>query len=58
MTIVSATTSKHISVLLTKDLHTLKRNWSFLIMFIVLPMMMMAAFSYMHSLLVGDVVPE
>ena len=49
---------RHISVLFRKDTLTLKRNWSFLCFFVLLPMIMMSGFTYIHDQLVGKFVPE
>ena len=49
---------KHICVLFRKDTLTLKRNWMFMCMFILLPLMMMSAFTYLHDQLVGKFLPE
>ena len=45
-------------MLYKKDALTLRRNWSFLIMFVLLPMGLMAGFSYLHDKLMGEPVPE
>ena len=49
---------KHISALLRKDVLTLKRNWIFLLSFIVLPLVMMLSFSYLQDLVQGEMAPE
>ena len=49
---------RHIKVLFRKDTLTLQRNWSFLIMFVLLPLTMMSGFSYLHGLLAGEPMPE
>ena len=48
----------HVSVLLRKDVLTLKRNWSFLMMFFVLPLSLMMSFTYLHDILAGEPMPE
>lgn len=49
---------RHVSVLLHKDMLTLKRNWSFVMMFLVLPLSLMMSFTYLHDLLAGEPIPE
>ena len=49
---------KHIAVLLRKDTLTLKRNWVFLLSFVVLPIVMMMSFAYLEGLVGGELSPE
>ncbi len=49
---------KHIYVLLRKDTLTLKRNWIFLLSFVVLPIVMMMSFAHLESLVEGELSPE
>jgi hypothetical protein len=49
---------RHVSVLLRKDVLTLKRNVIFLLSFFVLPVTMMVGFSYMQTFLEGQLQPE
>ena len=45
-------------MLLRKDALTLRRNWTFLLMFIVLPILMMSSFAYLNDLMTGQPMPE
>ena len=49
---------KHILVLLRKDTLTLKRNWIFLLSFVVMPLVMMMSFAYLQGLVEGELSPE
>ena len=49
---------QHVRVLFRKDVLTLQRNLSFLLMFVILPLSMMSSFSYLHGLLAGEPMPE
>ena len=53
-----AVNAKHIKVLFRKDMLTLKRNWSFLLMFVVLPIALMTVFGILTEILAGKVMPE
>ena len=49
---------RHIKVLFKKDMLTLRRNWSFLLMFVILPLAMMSAFGFLSEILAGKFMPE
>ena len=55
---MKSSVSTHVGVLLRKDWYTLKRNWSYLLTFILLPIGLMAFFSYIHAKLEGTFQPE
>ena len=50
--------ANNVRVLLKKDLLTLKRNYSFLVSFFVMPLVMMACFAYLKDLLANEHAPE
>ena len=43
----------HVGILLRKDWYTLKRSWSYLLSFVLLPLGMMTFFSFIHDKLQG-----
>jgi hypothetical protein len=50
--------SRHVRVLLRKDLLTLKRNLGFATSFILLPILMMITFAQLQSYVEGNLAPE
>jgi len=49
---------KHVKVLLRKDSLTLRRNCGFLATFVILPALLMAAFSMLQLFVEGELTPE
>jgi hypothetical protein len=49
---------RHVRVLLRKDYLTLKRNMGFIASFILMPIMMITAFSLLQWFLEGNLTPE
>ena len=54
----SSFNSRHVRVLLRKDFLTLKRNWMFFMTFLILPVAIMSGFSFLESIVEGEMAPE
>ena len=54
----SSFNSRHVKVLIKKDFLTLKRNWMFFLTFLILPVMIMSGFSFLESIVEGELAPE
>jgi hypothetical protein len=54
----SSFNSGHVKVLLRKDFLTLKRNWMFFLTFLILPVAIMSGFSFLESIVEGELAPE
>ena len=50
---IQSSSMTHMKVLLKKDRLTLKRNWSFLVSFVLMPLFLMGFFSFLYNKVSG-----